>query len=348
VRNVKRDDIVVGASCRTPQRREVAAILALPTLKELWLSGPVPQAISVTPRTLKKLGQTWRTDRVLKVSSTIFWGDERPLGEIDPLLHEIASKLPSLEKLNLVATSVSGEGLRHLTALRSLRSLDLSRTRISDNDLAYIPAMRALEELILESTGPNRTVRLDPAELAKARATSYGRELTSGHEITDDGLRRLAGASHLRVLRLREAKVTGVGFKHLTSLTRLEELSLYCTDFDDEGARYLAVFPSIRSLDLTATKITSAALADISTMSRLSTLSLWGTAVDDASLRYLARLPDLAHLNLRETPITDAGLMHLAALPSLEVVELAGVTSITVAGVARLQTRRPELTITRR
>jgi len=297
---------------------------------------------------IKEAGQTLSTDRVVQMGSYFYWGDEPPLGAIDPLLREIASKLPSLEKLHLVATSVSGEGLRHLTALRSLRSLDLTRTRISDDDLTCIPAMPALEELILDDTGPNRHHSyLEPAELAKVRATSYGRELTSGHEITDEGLRHLAGASRLRRLSLGEANVTGVGFKGLESLTRLEELSLDRTDFDDEGARCLAAFSSIRILNLSETKITSAALTDISTMSRLSNLSLEATAVDDASLLHLARLPNLGRLNLRETRITDAGLVHLAALPSLERVDLTGVKSVTAVGVARLQALRPELRISR-
>ena len=350
VDELKRDDVVVGAYCHTFEKKEVAAVLALATLKELDLTDLGPQVIAAPPGTLEKLGKARPDDRAIEIGSAIYSGDESPLGAIDPLLREIASKLPSLQKLDLVATSVSGDGLRHLTTLRSLRWLDLTRTRVSDDDLACIPAMPALEELILDDTGPNRYVRLerqDRAELARVRATSYGRELTSGHEITDEGLHHLAGASRLRVLSLREAKVTGVGFRHLASLTRLEEIRLPCTDFDDEGAKCLAALPSIRILNLSETKITSAALVDISTMSRLWTLSLEATAVDDASLLHLARLPSLSRLNLRATRITDAGLMHLAALPSLERVELYGVESITAAGVARLQSLRPELRISR-
>lgn len=342
VRELERDDVVVGAYCRSSDKKEVAAVLTLPTLKELELEEEGLDHLSCS---LEELRESGFTGKAVEIGGYVTFGHEPPFGAIDPLLHEIAGRLPSLEKLDLSVTSVSGEGLRHLTALRSLRSLDLSGTRMSDDDLAYISSMPALEELNLDAISAHR--HADPDSLAKLRAT-FGPEVTRGHEITDDGLRRLAGASHLRVLRLREAKITGVGFKHLASLTRLEELSLFCTDFDDEGARYLAAIALVRSLDLAATKITSEALADISTMSRLSTLSLWATAVDDASLRYLARLPDLAHLNLRETRITDSGLIHLAAVPSLEEVELAGVKSITAAGVARLQALRPELRITRR
>lgn len=369
VRSFERDDVVVGASFDTSDKEEVAAVLALATLKELRITEPGPEVVPVSLTTLKELGVIKHGVRVIEIGPYVVSGEERPLGAIDPLLRQIARTLPSLEKLDLVATSVSGEGLRHLTALRSLRSLNLSRTRISDEELAHVPTMRALEELVLDSTGPNRMVRLNPAELAKVRATSYGRELTSRREITDEGLRRLAGASRLRSLHLREAKVIGLAFKDLASLTRLEEVDLYLTDFNDDGAHCLAALPSIRSLDLSMTKITSAALADISTIRQLSTLSLWATAVDDASLRYLAKLPCLSRLNLGYTrisdaglgalgdcrslkevgighcPISDAGLMHLAALPSLEMVDLSEAGSVTAAGVARLQALRPGLKV---
>ncbi|HVA46965.1 MAG TPA: hypothetical protein VNH11_11410 [Pirellulales bacterium] len=336
---LERHDVVVGAFCDISDRKEVAAILASPTLKELRLSEPGRDWI---PGSLTELREAGLTGKAVQIGPYVTFGDEPAHGAIDPVLREVAGKLPSLEKLGLVATSISGEGLRHLTALRSLRLLDLSRTRISDSDLAHIPSMPALEELNLDMISAH--LHGDPAALAKLRAT-FGPEVTSGHEITDEGLRRLAGASRLRVLRLREAKVAGVAFRHLASLTRLEELSLYQTDFNDDGARCLAALPSIRILDLTATKITSSALADISTMSQLSSLSLWATAVDDDSLRHLARLPCLSGLSLRETRITDAGLVHLAALPSLEVVDLAGAKSITAAGIARLQALRPNLNI---
>lgn len=245
VDQLERDDVVVGAFCNTSDKREVGAILALPTLKELDIDekGPDmgPGTLEMLKEAFKEWGRSFPAERTVQMGSYVFWGDEPELGAIDPFLREIASKLPSLQKLDLVATSVSGDGLRHLTTLRSLRWLDLTRTRVSDDDLACIPAMPALEELILDATGPNRHHSyLEPADLAQVRATSYGRELTSGHEITDEGLHHLAGASRLRVLSLREAKVTGVGFRHLASLTRLEEIRLPCTDFDDEGAKCLA------------------------------------------------------------------------------------------------------------
>ena len=340
VRELERGDIVVGASSSTSDKKAVAAILALPTLKELRLDEP---GLDVMQGPLTELRASGFTGKAVQIGPNVYFGAESLHGAIDLLLREIAGGLPSLEKLDLRATSVSGEGLRHLTAVRWLRSLDLTGTQIFDDDLAYIPTMPALEELNLDMINAH-VHHMDPADLAKLRAT-FGSEVTNEHEITDEGLRRLAGASRLRVLRLREAKVTGVGFKHLTSLTRLEELGLYRTDFNDDGARCLAALPSIQILDLTATKITSAALADISTMSRLSSLSLSATAVDDASLCHLASLPCLNGLNLRETRITDAGLVHLAALPSLEAVDLTGAKSITAEGLARLHALRPDLNI---
>ncbi|HXT59675.1 MAG TPA: hypothetical protein VN699_13630 [Pirellulales bacterium] len=57
VGKLERDDVVVGAFCHSSDKKEVAAILALPTLRELRLSGPVPAALQ---RRLRRSKRRWR------------------------------------------------------------------------------------------------------------------------------------------------------------------------------------------------------------------------------------------------------------------------------------------------
>lgn len=76
---------------------------------------------------------------------------ELTLGHLEQL-----AKLPRLEELSLVATSVNDSGIGILAKLPRLRWLDLSETNVSDAGLRQIDGLTSLESVILNKTRVSR------------------------------------------------------------------------------------------------------------------------------------------------------------------------------------------------
>jgi len=131
-----------------------------------------------------------------------------------------------------------------------------------------------------------------------APATEFG--LNLGYtQVTDAGLKELAGLKSLQSLYLHGTKVTGAGLKELAGLKSLQSLTLRFTQVTDAGLKHLAGLKSLQTLDLRSTKVT------------------------DAGLKHLAGLKSLQTLNLSFTQVTDAGLKELAGLKSLQTLNLS-------------------------
>jgi hypothetical protein len=166
----------------------------------------------------------------------------------------------------------------------------------------------------------------DMAHLAKLHRLEV-LELANCYQLTDAGLKVLAGLRDLRELRLGQVvyqgydpKVGDAGLVHLAGLTRLEILELQGTGLTDRG------------------------LANLSGLTRLQDLSLGDTRITDAGLKHLKGLSQLQELDLRDTAVTDAGLTALTGLSRLRTVRLEG-TRVTPRGVALLQQALPEAEI---
>ena len=83
-------------------------------------------------------------------------------------------------------TSISDEGLRHLTVLKNLAWLYLYDTQISDEGMKHISGLSNLEILYLGNT-----------------------------RVSDEGLKHLSGLTNLEMLYLRKTQVTDEGVKEL-------------------------------------------------------------------------------------------------------------------------------------
>lgn len=96
------------------------------------------------------------------------------------------AKLPNLEELNLVSTTVTDKGLAHLGGMKSLTALNLGYTRTTDEGLAHLKGLTSLRKLYLFNT-----------------------------QVTDTGLTHLEGLKNLKEISLSGSKVTKSGVEKL-------------------------------------------------------------------------------------------------------------------------------------
>ena len=165
-------------------------------------------------------------------------------------------------------------------------------------------------------------------------------------------------------LEVFEGGVFVMSAKGVQSLAKLRKLSrIWCneTRFDDQAVAQLAKLWSLTALHLDTKHLTPTGLAQIGKLVDLRELDLVGANFDDDSLQHLKPLRQLEVLGLRLTSVRGPGLRHLVETQSLKLIGLnwqkagnegfaavsqfqqiveinvAGVASITDAGLAHLK-----------
>jgi hypothetical protein len=121
-----------------------------------------------------------------------------------------------------------------------------------------------------------------------APAAAFGLDLR-GTDVTDAGLKELAGFKSLHALNLGGTDVTDAGLKELAGLQSLQTLSLGGTEVTDAGLKELAGLQSLQALSLLQTKVTDAGLKELAGVKSLQRLSLGGTKVTDAGEKELRK-----------------------------------------------------------
>lgn len=244
------------------------------------------------------------------------------ISEIQLLL---IANFPNLTTVSLGASTGTADidelGLRHLQKLKNLQVLDLTNTRAGDAALACLKDMTSL-----------KVIRLGSTQATDHREGPRRAKLST---LTDDGLASLANLTNLETLSLRRTDITGVGFKQLTGLKKLQNLELNDTFVTDDGLEQIGAIESLQLLQIARTNITSAGLKHLAKLEGLKELDLTDTAVDDEGLRPLSGLTTLESLQLRRTRVTDEGLLQLDTLRNLETLNLSE-TKVTDAGLPHL------------
>ncbi len=85
----------------------------------------------------------------------------------------------------------------------------------------------------------------------------------NGHQVTDAGLKELAGLTQLQSLDFRETQVTDAGLKELAGLKQLRMLNLGVTQVTDAGLKELAGLKQLRMLNLSGSKVTDAGVQEL-------------------------------------------------------------------------------------
>jgi Leucine-rich repeat (LRR) protein len=174
----------------------------------------------------------------------------------------------------------------------------------------------------------------------------------SGPDVTDAGLKHLAGLKRLQNLKLYGTKVTDAGLKELAGLKRLLHLSLYKSEVTDAGLKHLARFKQLKTFNLSKTQVTAKGIAEL--RKALPDLKISWTAgsgrADEAEDRAVKAIQEfgsriardekakdepIVGVYLGSTKVTDAGLKHLAGLKQLRELDLSD-TQVTDAGLKHL------------
>lgn len=160
--------------------------------------------------------------------------------------------------------------------------------------------------------------------------------------ISDAALRSLRGLQELERVELghednKGTRITGEGLVNLQALPKLRHLYLTMTDVNDAALEHLSSMTNLTGLGLGHTKITSEGLKHIAPLRQLRSLSLYSTQVDDKGLEHLRGLTQLRSLLLMDTKVTDRGLRYVANFKELEYLYLPGNYEVTDEGLEHLQ-----------
>ena len=192
--------------------------------------------------------------------------------------------------------------------------------------------------------------------------------LDSCPQVTDAGLKELAGLTSLESLHLAGAGVKGPGLKELKDLKQLRWVEFGNGGVSDEalrslrqvgllhalasasygtGARRPASPAEVQALGLNSDKgVTDAGLKELKDFTDLEYLFLAGAGVTDAGLTELKDFKSLHTLDLSSTAVTDAGLRELKDFKGLQNLYVRE-TKVTEAGVKELKAALPRCVITR-
>jgi hypothetical protein len=173
---------------------------------------------------------------------------------------------------------------------------------------------------------------------------SLGVDIMRTQNVTDAGIKHLAGLSELRLLDLKDTQVTDAGMASLAGLKNLEVLDLLNTHVGDAGLAHLEGLSKLEMLSLDGTNVTDAGLPHLAGLSKLKWLYLSNTGVTDAGLAHLQNLKQLEWLFLSDTQMTDQGLESLHGLTNLQTLYILN-TKVTEEGIAKLKQAIPGLSV---
>jgi len=194
------------------------------------------------------------------------------------------SDIPNLRALDLAYCKISDDALAHISSLSGLRVLNLANTEISDAGLAHLAELEYLRSLDLEST------EITDAGLEHIKDLENLRSLNLFHTKT--------GGAETLALRGQPLQVSDQGLKALAGMGKLSELNLHGAAITDEGVKNLLTMTTqsmthLRKLNLSATPITDDCVPDLIKMKELSVLDIKGTDISPAKVAELRmQLPD--------------------------------------------------------
>lgn len=233
-----------------------------------------------------------------------------------------------LQTLRIDHTTISGDGIKLLAALRSLQDLSLANTPVTDIDLGALRSLSSLTALDLSHTG---ITHLGLKELTTFPSL---KTLNINHtKINQEGLVVLGGIRLLENLSLSNTGISG-GIDALKPLKSLRTLEAAALNITDDDLKTLSGFKSLKTLDISKSAITDSGMKWIQPLASLEHLKLSQTSISDEGLSKLAKLSNLRTLDLAGTRVTNAGMQHLAAMANLQKVDVSH-TSVTRSTPAR-------------
>jgi Leucine Rich Repeat (LRR) protein len=135
-------------------------------------------------------------------------------------------------------------------------------------------------------------------------------------QMTDALLERLCKLDHLTYLDLHNStELTDAGLRHLAGLPRLQHLNLSCQQITDQGLEVLRHLPQLKTFELYHQgRVSDAGLANLAHCDHLEQVNLMGTQTGDGVIEVLTGKARLRQF-FAGNNVTDAGLELLHEFP---------------------------------
>ncbi len=172
-------------------------------------------------------------------------------------------------------------------------------------------------------------------------------ELEIKNYCTDEILKGLRGPQSLRVLSIKEAKISDEAVKIIaTNLPQVTYLSLTGDKRITDGCiKYLKLLPKIHAVHVSDTKVTHKGLIEIINDIKPDKLSLAGLKITDDFVKEHLNKPELNMLNVSFNPITDKSLEVFEKMPKLGSLNIRDCPNISPLAIARLKSARPRMDV---
>jgi len=264
----------------------------------------------------------------------------------DEQLEKLVQAGSSLNNFDLRGCAISDSGLKTLASLTNVRAIRLSgkngQTTVTDDGLAHLSELKSLKLLALDDLWigtPGIAHLIDLASLTEL--------YLAGTLIDDESIALVAKLPNLQKLRLARTSVGDTALEALTACGNLQELDLSEDSLlTDVGMASLGRITSLKKLNLWRVQITDTGALALAPLSGLNWLNLDNTKLSDEGLPALANMNQLTFLHLGSTQITEQGasaLFHLKTLADLKITRTA--MGASADALAKLTAELPDTAI---
>jgi Leucine-rich repeat (LRR) protein len=195
-----------------------------------------------------------------------------------------------------------------------VRWIEATNAELSDEALQYLPRFSKLEWLEIGGG------KVSPSEISK-----------------------LKGCTSLVRLYIHDVKLGNDELAWLSSLTKLEALSLQRTGINGKVLKNLAT-GGLTVLNLSGNDIGDDDMVQIARLKNLEVLALSDTKITGAGITKLEGMKRLNEFNIMRCPIRDSDLEPFLSMPNLRIVYAEG-CNITDIGIQSVVSRFPMLAI---
>jgi hypothetical protein len=236
------------------------------------------------------------------------------------------------KSIRFVGGNPTAADMATIRNMPSLEEIHAEAPNLDDDELAVLAQMPSLS--VLSLTGTKATGQAIEALVGSKSLRHL--DLSGAVGITDDGLKPLSGHAELRVLKLSRIPLTDAIADVITSLPKLEELSLDGTGITEVTIQRIAKQrPGLKSLSIGSDHITDDVISSIVKFSDLEILEITKSAMTGASLVALSDLAKLKLIRLADNvSMTNDAIMQLADVAALYHLDVTG-TQFSAVGLSQ-------------
>lgn len=279
------------------------------------------QAIPANAHDDNTLGKLLSLDEGLELVTEIKAANSKVTDHGMALIH----KLPSLQRLDLVGTTVSDKGCESIGKVSSLEELTLSGGLISDVGMAHLANLTQLKKLVVNGT----KIGLAGWEII-GQLPALEEIWIQQSSLNDEAMDALCNATTLRRLHMNDTAISDRGLTAFRKLELLEVLNLSGCNVSCEGLGAVVKSKGLKNLlemSVQRTPLSAKGAAAIGGMKQLEVLNIaeLPTGLNDQYLRVMLKdKKNLRWLNVNTNRgVTNHGIAALKGNPDLEFVDLS-------------------------